>query len=165
MPVKLSAVKSFFLKFIFLLLIFWLWKVEGRILLTCGGTSRTISSRIMVSHTKQLRYRKGFAVRTWVSEKSCLKNCCKLISKKQKKRVNLIKHACHSMVWFKSPVKFVSCPHRARQETPPLVVLDAMTFLSPLIPPEWIAMQNDVKNAFSALKVPYQWRSCWRIVD
>lgn len=49
-------------------------------LLTCGGTSRTISSRIIVSHTKQLRYRKGLAVRTWVSENSCLKNCCEFIT-------------------------------------------------------------------------------------
>lgn len=40
-----------------------------------------------------------------------------------------------------------------------------MTSLSPLIPPEWIAMQNDVRHTFSASKIPYQWKSCWHISD
>lgn len=54
------------------------------------------------------------------------------------------------------PAKFEFCLRRARQERPPLAVLVAMTSLYLLIPPEWIAMRNDVQHTFSAWKVPYQ---------
>lgn len=119
--------------------------------LTCGGTSRTISSRIMVSQTKQLRYRKGFVVRTWVSEKSCLKNCWK-----GKKQFSWTRWGLFNIFDITLPVKFASCPHRARRERPLSVVLDAMMSLYPLIPPEWIAMRNDVQHSFYAWKFPYQ---------
>lgn len=74
------------------------WSLRKENLLTCGGTSRTISSRIIVSHTKQLRYRKGFAVRTWVSENSCLKNCCEFITKKRRKSETR-KEKCRQHLW------------------------------------------------------------------
>lgn len=124
----------------------WTFENSRGCILTCGGTSRTISSRIMVSHTKQLRYRKGFAVRAWVSEKSCLKNCWK------RKRIFLWwTNPTSTLSLTNLPVKFVSCPHRARRERPPLVVLDAMMSLYPLIPPEWkIAMRSDVQHTFFA---------------